>query len=462
MHEEIHEESLAAEIVQLAQSSLVVNYRFFDRALFMMQPQVHETICGTDGRIWFYVPRRLLELFEQDRNQVMHLLLHSLLHAIFRHFFVETDMPHIWDIACDMMVEAIVEELYTVTVEAHRSSVLTRWKEIIQPFTAEKIYAKLHHEKSQEQIFELRELFCRDDHDLWYRGAANGNGSGMAPRAEERNHKGIDAEMQSPQIAQDLRQVRERHMVVARLAKTWKGLAKRMQAEIGRFTSFSEGLSNLTLQLTLSNRERQDYAVFMRKFVTSLRERLQVNPEEFDYTFYSYGMLLYGNIPLIEPLEYRDVKAICSFAIVLDTSGSVDRALLEQFLQKTYDCLMSEKSFTERFCVHIIQSDAAVQSDVCIRSMQELKEYMRGLTIKGRGGTDFRPALKYVETLRRSGELTNLKGVMYFTDGLGIFPAQKPTFETAFVYIGEEGYRAKVPAWATKVIFFDDGVVTST
>ena len=73
MHEEIHEESLAAEIVQLAQSSLVVNYRFFDRALFMMQPQVHETICGTDGRIWFYVPRRLLELFEQDRNQVMHL-----------------------------------------------------------------------------------------------------------------------------------------------------------------------------------------------------------------------------------------------------------------------------------------------------------------------------------------------------------------------------------------------------
>ena len=109
----------------------------------------------------------------------------------------------------------------------------------------------------------------------------------MAPRAEERNHKGIDAEMQSPQIAQDLRQVRERHMVVARLAKTWKGLAQRMQAEIGRFTSFSEGLSNLTLQLTLSNRERQDYAVFMRKFVTSLRERLQVNPEEVDYTVYS-------------------------------------------------------------------------------------------------------------------------------------------------------------------------------
>ena len=32
--------------------------------------------------------------------------------------------------------------------------------------------------------------------------------------------------------------------------------------------------------------------------------------------------------------------------------------------------------------------------------------------------------------------ITNLKGLIYFTDGYGDFPAKKPDYETAFVFIG--------------------------
>ena len=93
-------------------------------------------------------------------------------------------------------------------------------------------------------------------------------------------------------------------------------------------------------------------------------------------------------------------------------------------------------------------------------SAQELQEYLRALTIRGRGGTDFHPALEYVEKLQKEGSLPDLKGALYFTDGEGAFPERKPPFEVAFVYVGEEAFRAKVPAWALKVVFSedDDGV----
>ena len=48
------------------------------------------------------------------------------------------------------------------------------------------------------------------------------------------------------------------------------------------------------------------------------------------------------------------------------------------------------------------------------------------MQIRGLGGTDFRPVFEYVEQLRKDKEFINLKGLIYFTDGCGEFPAKKP------------------------------------
>ena len=55
------------------------------------------------------------------------------------------------------------------------------------------------------------------------------------------------------------------------------------------------------------NRERHNYADFLRQFATS-GESMKLDNDEFDYVYYTYGMMLYKNMPLIEPLEYKDVK----------------------------------------------------------------------------------------------------------------------------------------------------------
>ena len=62
------------------------------------------------------------------------------------------------------------------------------------------------------------------------------------------------------------------------------------------------------------------------------------NPDEFDYIYYTYGLDRYGNMPLIEPLEYREARAVHDFAIAIDTSESVSGDLAAG-VRKTYNIL---------------------------------------------------------------------------------------------------------------------------
>jgi len=92
------------------------------------------------------------------------------------------------------------------------------------------------------------------------------------------------------------------------------------------------------------NREKYDYESFLKKFAV-LGEAMKINDDEFDYVFYTYGLKLFGNMPLIEPLEYKEVKRIREFVIAIDTSGSTSGKLVQTFLNKTWNILQSTESF---------------------------------------------------------------------------------------------------------------------
>ena len=68
------------------------------------------------------------------------------------------------------------------------------------------------------------------------------------------------------------------------------------------------------------------------------------------------------------------------------------------------------------------------------------------------GGTDFRPAFEYVNGLKKSRQAASLKGLIYFTDGKGIYPVQAPSYDTAFVFIENMFSDESVPPWAMKVV----------
>ena len=83
----------------------------------------------------------------------------------------------------------------------------------------------------------------------------------------------------------------------------------------------SQESGHLIDQVKVENRVRFDYRQFLRKF-SVLKEEMAVDEDTFDYVFYSYGLSFYGNMPLIEPQEWKEVQKVEEFAIVIDTSMS--------------------------------------------------------------------------------------------------------------------------------------------
>ena len=76
--------------------------------------------------------------------------------------------------------------------------------------------------------------------------------------------------------------------------------------------------------------------------------------------------------------------------------------------------------------------------------------------LRGGGGTDFRPAFAYVDRLCAEKKFSNLRGLLYFTDGMGTYPAKRPAYDTAFLFLGERFDDANVPPWAMKVVLDEE------
>lgn len=124
------------------------------------------------------------------------------------------------------------------------------------------------------------------------------------------------------------------------------------------------------------------------------------------------------------------------------------KEIVAKFLGETRSILEEKENFFSRWNVCLIQCDSFVQDVTMIHSPKEWEAYRETIIIKGRGGTDFRPVFQKVEELRKQHVFRNLKALIYFTDGDGIYPEQKPDYETAFVFVRQTEKMNLVPKWA--------------
>ena len=437
-------EDVCSRILISSRNELYIHLRFFDVALsaftYVMGEQNGE--LGTDGVGIYYDPGYLGGLYRQGRREVNRAYLHMMLHCLLVHLWKKVrirkklaakalgisredeengqeDLTDIlWDLACDISVESIIDGLALHCVKKpmsrDRKNLYASLRKKRKTLHAEGVFeelVKMQPSREQALLWE-REFHC-DDHRLW-------KGSRKNPPSQ-------------------------------RPEKNWEDIRDRMETEIETFgQDMARGQSGLKEQIKAENRDTRDYRQFLSKFAV-LREEQMVDPDSFDYIFYSYGMSLYGNMPLLEPQETREVKKIQDFVIAIDTSMSCSGELVRGFLRETYSVLREQESFFRRMQIHVIQCDERIQSDRLITSQEELKEYMENLELAGKGGTDFRPVFAYIREKQRKGELRGLKGLLYFTDGKGIFPERMPPYDVAFLLMQKEYEEVEVPCWAMKL-----------
>lgn len=383
--------------------------------------------------------------------------LHVIFHCIFQHLFINKLVcQSCWDLACDIAVENAINDIGIQSLDTARQSkqmqVITQLKSSLRLMTAEKIYRYyLDKKTSEEELVSLRQNFYADNHTLWY------------VRPEKKGSTG-ERDQESTEVEPSQRSKgwgQSKHSrPTQELIDLWKQISERAQVDIEtaskKWGDLGGGLHQGLNQL---NREKYNYASFLKRF-SVLGEAMQVNDEEFDLIFYTYGLKLYENMPLIEPLEYKEVKRIKEFVVAIDTSGSVSGQVVQAFVQKTYNILKQTENFFTKVNIHIIQCDAEIQEDYKITNPEEFDKYVQSMQLRGFGGTDFRPVFTYVDDLIKKREFENLRGLIYFTDGFGIYPTKKPLYDTAFVFLDEDYVDTPdVPPWAIKLVLSSDDVM---
>ncbi len=439
-------QKLALDVLTLSRNSLMVNLRFMDSAISRLRPVPKGTeTTATDGQTYYYSPVHLLRSYRTARELPARRYLHTVFHCIFRHMFIGTLKDEVlWDLACDMAVEHAINglSLDAVTIDRvqEQEQELKRMSRNVKYLTAEMIcHYFLENRPNESDIRRLRRLFSLDDHVFWYKppeglpGASGGGEADSKESGEEAQKENLFAQRRQTEAM-------------------WKEISEYIQTALETLErKKGDRAGGLTQNLKAVNRERYDYTSFLKQF-SVMGEAMKINPDEFDYIYYTYGLELYRNMPLIEPLEYKDVRRIREFVIAIDTSGSVEGKLVQSFIQKTYNILKSSESFFSRINLHIIQCDAEIQEDVKITSQEEFDSYLQTMQLHGFGGTDFRPVFRYVDQLIAEKEFANLKGLIYFTDGFGTFPERQPPYRTAFVYVSDEYENPEVPVWAIKLV----------
>ena len=164
---------------------------------------------------------------------------------------------------------------------------------------------------------------------------------------------------------------------------------------------------------------------------------------------------MYGNMPLVEPPETKEEKRIEDLVIAVDTSMSTSGDLVKEFLACTYAILHSTETFTRKVNIRILQCDDKIRSDTVIHELSELKDYMNHFELQGGSATDFRPVFQHIEELTAAGAFSSLRGLIYFTDGMGIYPQKRPNYDVAFVLLEEPPLSIRLPAWAIKLVLTD-------
>ncbi len=464
-------EEIAVQILKYSRNELLVSLRFMDLALCKLEYKLEDIkTVATNGEYFYFNPKYVFGLYEAGNSELNHTYLHMIFHCIFYHPFVNTtiDAPAMWDLACDIAVEGIIAELNLKQLDSTNSLQIAQevknLKSKYGKLTAERLYRKFLSSKiSASEVRRLQSIFTYDDHSLWYSDPEEPKkeSSGQSDNGENStDHDSNDVYGDSTDSDEASNTIGEASgdQAQSSLRGEWAEISERVKVDIETSSKeWGDRSANLLQNITEVNRETYDYSDFLRKF-SVMGEEMQINDDEFDYIFYTYGLQLYKNVPLVEPLEYKDVKKIKEFVIAIDTSGSVQGDLVKKFITKTYNILSQQESFFTKINIHIIQCDAQIQKDDKITSQDEFENLMANIELRGFGGTDFRPVFNYVDTLIHQGEFENLKGLIYFTDGYGTFPDKKPAYDTAFIFIDDEYGQPQIPVWAIKLVLAKDEI----
>ena len=231
--------AIGLEILQTARNELYLNLPYLDVALCSLdfQPGGGVTLSlATDGETLYYDGSFLSERYLRSRTAVDRAYLHVLLHCMLRHLWKKRGRaPELWDLACDVAVESILDELdYPCLAGGFvpaKQKFYGECRAEMPVLTAEGIYRHLLRlDLPEYELARLQRTFLVDDHGLW------------------------DPDQQ------DQEQQKQRE-------QKWQGVSEKTQTGLETvLAGKATGGEAVLEQIQVANRDDVDYRTFLRRF----------------------------------------------------------------------------------------------------------------------------------------------------------------------------------------------------
>jgi predicted metal-dependent peptidase len=369
---------------------------------------------ATDART-FYYNREFIDVLSLDHVQFM--LAHEALHCALAHFARRQHrVKHRWDVACDHAINPLLVE------DGLRPPPGTLLLDEFKDMTAEEIYPYIQDDTDEETL----DQHAYDDAEGEQRGNQNNpnppppqpqqgssasadeqNSAGTSPQAEQKpGHAGAP---QPPPLS-----ATERDTLAVQWQQRLAGAAQQaMQAG-----KLGGGLARLVDHLL---QPQLPWRMLLARYLTSIARD--------DYS-YMRPSRREGNA-ILPSLRSHHLE----LTVVLDTSGSVTEAELNEFLAEVNAI---KGQMQARITLHTCDTELAADGPWQVEAWEELK---LPRAFQGGGGTSFLPPFTWAERQDRQPDL-----LVYFTDAQGEFPAHEPAFPVLWLVKG----RSPVP-WGQRV-----------
>ncbi|MCR5740546.1 MAG: VWA-like domain-containing protein [Lachnospiraceae bacterium] len=444
----------AAERIRNVLGQIKRNYPLLIDAVNYLHPvEVEEFIPGicTDGQKLFYFPESVLR--EKTDTANMYSILHIIFHGLLGHFYKGNDYDQkqlSWDVM-DLQVTRLFNEMGLASSVTNVSNLFEGQYGFSLYYNAQKDINL--QKRIRGNISYLKKVFSGmlDDHSTWAlpllelrmseNTGSGGNGSGREITWIDITEviTGLGRIDMSNGLPREVENALFRAMRDAGM-KTWGSASAGIKGE--EIVPDEKGILSYRCLIEEASRMTE----------TADEE------DEIDPALYEYGLEIYGDIPLIEPLEHRFNRKLASVVVAVDTSGSCMDCLRE-FRTETVEIFseIGEMGSMER--LHYLECDADITFEKEYPDILEMEDEKNNPhCFAGFGGTDFNPVFDRIRKYEEDGERIDF--LVYFSDGMGDYPSENPGYPVYYIFPDKqyiEWAEMFTPSWVRKMVLDKKG-----
>jgi predicted metal-dependent peptidase len=422
-----------------ARTKLILDKPFLG-ALVLRLPMVaaNKDWCpttATDARK-FYYNAEFIDSLSMDQTQFM--LAHEALHCALSHFARRQHrVKHRWDLACDYAINPLLIEDGLSPPPNYQ--VMPEYKGM----TAEEIYPLLQDNEDNETL---------DQHVYDQESEGGGGGAGSPPPEQKKEEK---PQEKKPQPEQEQPEDREQEGQGEQREEQHDGgqgegdqpQQSRSQPEIGEdegadtpppLTPDERDTLDVQWQQRLAGAAQQamqagklggtlarliDHLLQPQLPWRMLLARYMTAVARDDFSYMRPSRREGEGQAILPSLRSSQVEVV----VAVDTSGSIKSNEIDEFIAE-----INAIKGQMRARVTLIPCDSEIPEGAPW-IYEPWEEFDFPASVKGGGGTDFRPVFEWIDRRSQRPEL-----LVYFTDAVGRFPAHEPNFDVLWLVKGKQ------------------------